>query len=133
MALNQPLAPPPGSQGAAVTPPPPPAKSRGCFGCSMGCAGCLVVVLIVTLLLLGSGYFFFIAQAQAGVASPAALLVFTTPVEVGHNDSDYRPASSGQSLAAGSSVRTGETGKAAIQFPDGSITRVAPCTIVTLQ
>jgi len=99
----------------------------------MGCAGCLVVFLIVTLLLLGSGYFFFIAQAQSGVSSPAALLVFTTPVEVGHNDSDYRPASSGQSLAAGSSVRTGETGKAAIQFPDGSITRVAPCTIVTLQ
>ena len=99
----------------------------------MGCAGCLVVFLIVTLLLLGSGYFFFIAQAQSGVASPAALLVFTTPVEGGQNDSGYRPASSGQSLQAGSSVRTGETGKAAIQFPDGSITRVAPCTIVTLQ
>src|ERR1700747_1606407 len=90
-------------------------------------------MLLVILLLLGSGYFFFIAQAQGDVASPASLLVFSTPVEVGHNDSGYKPAASGQSLDAGSSVRTGETGKATIQFPDGSITRLAPCTTVTLQ
>ena len=99
----------------------------------MGCGGCLLVIVLVFVLLAGSGYFFLVAQAQSGVASPAALLVFSTPVEVGHNDSGYRPAASGQSLNGGDSVRTGETGKASIQFPDGSITRVAPCTTVTLQ
>jgi FecR-like protein len=99
----------------------------------MGCGGCLIVIAIVVALLLGSGYFFLVAQAQAGVASPAALLVFSTPVDVGHNDSGYIPASSGQSLEAGSSVRTGDTGRATIQFPDGTLTRLAPDTTVTVQ
>jgi hypothetical protein len=112
---------------------PPPAKSKGCLGCGMGCGGCLLVIVIVAALLLGSGYFFLVAQAQAGVASPAALLVFSTPVDVGHNDSGYKTAASGQSLDAGSSVRTGETGRATIQFPDGTLTRLSPNTTVTVQ
>ena len=112
---------------------PPPAKKGGCMGCSMGCLGCLGVIALVLLLMVGGGYFFLVAQAQAGVPSPAALLVASTPVDVGHNDSGYRPATSGQSLDAGSSVRTGPAGHATIQFPDGSLVRVAPNTIVTIQ
>src|SRR5256886_11987919 len=99
----------------------------------MGCGGCLLVIVIVAALLLGSGYFFLVAQAQAGVASPAALLVFSTPVDVGKNDSGYKPAASGQSLDAGSSVRTGDTGRATIQVPDGTLTRLSPGTTVTVQ
>src|SRR5256886_14972554 len=122
MAVQPPAA--PGSAASPLPAPqtaaavPPPAKSKGCLGCGMGCGGCLLVIVIVAALLLGSGYFFLAAQAQAGVASPAALLVFSTRVEVGKNDSGYKPAASGQSLDAGSSVRTGETGRATIQFPD---------------
>src|SRR5579872_1048394 len=123
-------APPPATTPQAAAPAPP--KRSGCAGCSMGCLGCLGVFVIVALLLATGGYFFFVAQAQAGVASPAALLVATEPVEVGHNDSGYAPANSGQSLDAGSSVRTGHTGRATIQFPDGSLTRVAPDTTVTI-
>ena len=135
MAVQPPAAPSPlpapvGQPAAAVA---PPAKSRGCLGCGMGCGGCLLVIVIVAALLLGSGYFFLVAQAQAGVASPAALLVYSTPVEVGKNDSGYMPAASGQSLDAGSSVRTGDTGHASIQFPDGTLTRLAPNTTVTVQ
>ena len=99
----------------------------------MGCGGCLLVIVLVFVLLAGSGYFFLVAQAQAGVASPAALLVFSTPVDVGHNDSGYKPAASGQSLNAGDSVRTGDTGKATIQFPDGTLVRMSPSTTVTVQ
>jgi len=133
MAVQPPAAPSPlpAPQTAAVVP--PPAKSKGCLGCGMGCGGCLLVIVIVAALLLGSGYFFLVAQAQAGVASPAALLVFSTPVEVGKNDSGYMPAASGQSLDAGSSVRTSETGRATIQFPDGTLTRMSPNTTVTVQ
>ena len=132
MAVQPPAAPTtPSPQTAAVVP--PPAKSKGCLGCGMGCGGCLLVIVIVAALLLGSGYFFLVAQAQSGVASPAALLVFSTPVDVGHNDSDYKPAASGQSLNGGSSVRTGETGRATIQFPDGTLTRLSPSTTVTVQ
>ena len=124
-------APPPSVTPQAAAPAPP--TRSGCAGCSVGCLGCLGVVVIVALLLAGGGYFFFVAQAQAGVASPAALLVATDPVEVGHNDSGYQPAKTGQSLDAGTSVRTGDTGRATIQFPDGSLTRLAPNTTVTIQ
>ena len=134
MAVQPPAAPTPSPLPQAAAGAPAPAKkSSGCLGCSMGCGGCLLVIVLVVALLAGSGYFFLVAQAQAGVASPAALLVFSTPVDVGHNDSGYRPATSGQSLDAGSSVRTGDTGKATIQFPDGSLVRMSPSTTVTVQ
>ena len=112
---------------------PPAKKSSGCAGCSVGCLGCIGVVVLVVVVLLGGGYFFFVAQAQAGIASPAALLVASDPVEVGHNDGGYRPAASGESLEAGSSVRTGHAGHATIQFPDGSLVRMSPDTTVTVQ
>ena len=124
-------APPPASSPQAAAPAPP--KRSGCAGCSVGCLGCIGVVVVVALLLVGGGYFFFVAQSSSGVASPAALLVATTPVDVGHNDGGYQPAKSGQSLDAGASVRTGDTGRATIQFPDGSLTRLAPDTTVTIQ
>jgi len=123
-------APPPATPQAAAPAPP---KRSGCAGCSTGCLGCLGVFVIVLLLLVGGGYFFFVAQASSGISSPAALLVATDPVEVGHNDSGYQPAKTGQSLDAGTSVRTGHTGRATIQFPDGSLTRLAPDTTVTIQ
>src|SRR5260221_2752879 len=128
MAIEPPL--PAAPQAVA---PAPPTKKSGCAGCSVGCLGCLGAILVVILLLVGGGYFFFVAQAQAGIASPAALLVATSNVEVGHNDSGYVHAASGQSLDAGTSVRTDHTGHAAIQFPDGSLTRLAPDTTVTIQ
>src|SRR5207248_11647286 len=93
MAVQQPPAP----ATPASTPTPPAAKKGGCAGCSMGCLGCIGVVLILIVLLVGGGYFFLVAQAQAGVASPAELLVATTPVDVGHNDDGYKPGRSGQS------------------------------------
>ena len=129
MAVQQPPAP----ATPASTPTPPAAKKGGCAGCSMGCLGCIGVVLILIVLLVGGGYFFLVAQAQAGVASPAALLVATTPVDVGHNDGGYKPGRSGQSLDTGSSVRTGSTGHATIQFPDGSLMRMSPDTTITIQ
>ena len=124
---------PPAAPAAQASTPLPPAQKSGCAGCSVGCLGCLGAVVLVIVLLLGGGYFFLVAQASAGVASPAALLVASTPVDVGHNDSGYTPATSGQSLDAGSSVRTGDTGHAAIQFPDGTLMRVSPDTTVTIQ
>src|SRR5260221_3717651 len=128
MAIQPPL--PAAPQAAA---PAPPAKKSGCAGCSVGCLGCLGAILVVILLLVGGGYFFFVAQAQAGIASPAALLVATSNVEVGHHDSGYVHAASGQSLDAGTSVRPDPTGAPAIQLPDGSLTPLAPHTTVTIQ
>jgi hypothetical protein len=88
--------------------------------------------ILVAVLFVGGGYFFLVAQAQAGVSSPASLVVITQPVDVGHNDSGYSPGTSGQQLTSGSSVRTGTGGHAEIQFPDGSLVRISPETTVTV-
>ena len=111
---------------------PPPAKTgRSCLGC--GCGGCLIAIVLVVLLVAGGGYWFFVAQAQAAVNSPAALLVITTPVDVDTNNSaGFHPGRPGQELSAGNTVRTGDGGHAAIQFPDGSYVRMAPATVVTV-
>jgi hypothetical protein len=91
----------------------------------------LVIVLIV-LLVGGGGYYFFVVQASAAVPSPAALVVISTPVEADTDNSGFHVATPGQKLEAGNSVRTGEGGHAAIQFPDGSYVRMAPGTTVTV-
>jgi hypothetical protein len=82
--------------------------------------------------LVGGGWYFFVVQAQAGVPAPAALVVFNAPVDVGRNDSGYRTAVPGEQLTAGSSVRTGPAGRAAIQFPDGSFIRMSSDTTVSV-
>ncbi len=123
---------------AVLQPPPapvapaPPAKKSGCAGYGFGCLGCLGVFVVLVLLLVGGGWYFFVVQVQAGVPAPAALVVFNAPVDVGRNDSGYRTAVPGEALTSGSSVRTGDGGHAAIQFPDGSFIRMAQDTIVTV-
>jgi FecR-like protein len=123
----------------AILPPPPapvvpapPAKKRGCAGCGVGCLGCLGVFVVAVLLAVGGTWYFLVAQVQASVPASAALVVFSAPVEVGRNDSGYRTAVPGEPLSAGSSVRTGHGGHAAIQFPDGSFIRLASDTTVTV-
>ena len=123
----------------AVLPPPPsaavpapPAKKRGCAGCGVGCLGCLGVFVLAVLLAVGGTWYFLVAQVQASVPASAALVVFSAPVEVGRDDSGYRTAVPGEPLNAGSSVRTGHGGHAAIQFPDGSFIRLASDTTITV-
>jgi hypothetical protein len=121
MAIQPPPAPTIPQQAAPPTSP----KKGGCFGC--GCGSCLLVVLVAGLLVLGSGYYFFVAQAQAAVAAPAALAVINQPVDV-----DGNPGIPGEALNPGNRVHTGTGGHAAIQFPDGSYVRLSPDTSVTL-
>jgi hypothetical protein len=126
MAVQQP---PPAPVAAQV--PPAVKPRRSCLGC--GCGGCLVAIVLVVLLVAGGGYYLFVVQAQAAVPSPAALLVITTPVDVDtNNGGGFHPGRPGQELTAGDSVRTGQGGHAAIQFPDGSYVRLAPTTTVTV-
>jgi hypothetical protein len=89
--------------------------------------------VLVVLLVFGGGYYFFIVQAQAAVPAPAALQVVSTPVAVDTNSSaGFHTARPGEELTAGNSVRTGDQGHAAIQFPDGSYVRMSPNTTVTV-
>src|SRR5260370_41231196 len=128
MAVQQ----PPAAPVAPDLTPTPPRKKSGCAGCGAGCCGCLGVFVVAVVLLVGGGWYFFVIQAQAGVPAPADLIVYSAPVDVGRNDSGYRPAVAGESLTSGNSVRTGHTGHAAIQFPDGSLIRMSPDTTATV-
>jgi len=125
------IQPPPTPLAPGYTPVPP-AKKSGCAGCGLGCFGCLGVFVVVVLLIAGGGWYFLVVQAQAGIPAPAALVVFSAPVDVGRNDSGYRTAIPGEPLTAGNSVRTGHAGHAAIQFPDGSFIRMSPDTTVSV-
>jgi FecR protein len=126
LPVGTPLPPP---VGTAL--PPPVKPHRSCLGC--GCGGCLLAIVLVVLLVFGGGYYFFILQAQAAVPAPAALQVISTPVDVDTNNSaGFHTARPGEELTAGNSVRTGDQGHAAIQFPDGSYVRMSPNTTVTV-
>jgi hypothetical protein len=107
---------------------PPPAKRRrgGCLGC-----GCLVPLLVIVVLL-GAGFYFFVLQANAAVSVPAQLLVLNPNTTLTHSGS-AQPGKSGDLVNAGDSVRNDATGRSLIQFQDGSITRLAPGTQLTLQ
>jgi hypothetical protein len=120
--------PPPASPVPMVPQQATPQKS-GCLGrgCGFGCGGCLVALLLAVLLLVGGGYWFFVVQAAAPITAPATLVLINQPVTVNGN-----PGTPGQSLVANDDVATEATGHAAIDFPDGSLIRMAPNTDVKI-
>jgi hypothetical protein len=103
-------------------------KRRG--GC--GCGGCLLILGLVVVLVAAGIYFFAILPASAGAPAPAALTIYLSNVDVGTNNANFNPGHTGESLSAGSTVRTNDSGRASLQFPDGSITRLAGATTVSL-
>ena len=127
----QPPAPAPASAAVspASTPATAPRSAGGCFGRGCGCSllGCLGVFVLAGALVLGSGYWFFVVQAQAAVTAPATLIVYNQPVTV-----DSHPGIAGEPLNAGDEVATQEGGHAAVQFPDGSYVRMSPNTTVQI-
>lgn len=121
--------PPVVSTGPAAPTSAAPRSGSGCFGRGCGCSllGCLGVFVLAGLLVLGSGYWIFVVQAQAAVAAPATLVIYSQPVTV-----DSHPGIAGESLNAGDEVATQDGGHAGIQFPDGSYVRMSPDTTVQI-
>jgi hypothetical protein len=119
---------PPAAPDAYNSAPPPPAKRRG--GC--GCGGCLLTLLLILALVGVAIWYFAILPASAGAPGPAVLTVFVAKTDVGRNNSNYDPGRTGQALTTGSSVRTDDPGRASLLFPDGSVTRIAGGSVVTL-
>jgi len=91
-----------------------------------------LIVLALILLIIGAGVVFFVRAAQATTTAPATLNVFAPTVEQKHGGGVYADATSGHLVAPGDSVRTGPAGRAAVVFYDGSLTRLAPSTEITL-
>ena len=78
-------------------------------------------MVLAVLLVIGGGVYFFAAQAAAPVTAPATLVLINQSVTV-----NQKPGTPGEALNANDDVKTDGKGHANIQFPDGSIMRMAP-------
>ncbi|MEO9048340.1 MAG: FecR family protein [Candidatus Dormiibacterota bacterium] len=92
-----------------------------------------ILIAVVILLLIVGGVIFWLTQAaQAAVNASATLTVYQAAASVARGGGSYAPASTGALVNAGDSVKTDTKGRASIQLPDGTLTRLASDTEITL-
>ncbi len=96
--------------------------------------GCLrpIITLLVIVALVGGALFWLSIAAQAGANASAVLTVFTPGVSIARGGGASAPATTGTLVQPGDSVKTDATGRGSIQFPDGSLMRLASSTEITL-
>ncbi len=93
----------------------------------------VLIVLVIVVLLVGGGIFWLNSTAQAAVNVSGTLTVYqpTTSLDRGSSGT-FADATSGTRVQAGDSVKTDVKGRASIQLPDGTLTRLASNTQITL-
>jgi hypothetical protein len=93
----------------------------------------LLIILVVFVLIVGAAYYGLIVRpAQAATNAVATLTVFQPNVSVARNGGAYLNATTGTVVQAGDGVKTDTKGRGAIQLPDGTLTRLASDTEITL-
>jgi FecR protein len=93
----------------------------------------VLIVLVLLILLVGGGIFWLNSSAQAAVSVSATLTVYQPIASLERSGSGaFNPASSGAQVQAGDSVSTDTKGRASIQLPDGTLTRLASDSQITL-
>ena len=93
----------------------------------------VLIVLVLLILLVGGGIFWLNSSAQAAVSVSATLTVYQPTASVERSGSGaFNTASSGAQVQAGDSVSTDTKGRASIQLPDGTLTRLASDSQITL-
>ena len=92
----------------------------------------LIIVLLVVLLLAAAAFFWLNSAAQAAVNAAATLTVYQPAVTVAHNGGSFSSSATGAIIEPGDTVKTDAKGRAAIQLPDGTLTRLAGDTQITL-
>src|SRR6202163_2727013 len=93
----------------------------------------VLIVLVLLILLVGGGIFWLNSSAQAAVSVSATLTVYQPIASLERGGSGtFNAASSGAMVQAGDSVSTDTKGRASIQLPDGTLTRLASDTEITL-
>src|ERR1700681_61904 len=93
----------------------------------------VLIVLVLLILLVGGGIFWLNSSAQAAVSVSATLTVYQPIASLERAGSGaFNAASSGAMVQAGDSVSTDTKGRASIQLPDGTLTRLASDTELTL-
>ncbi len=91
-----------------------------------------IVVLVVIVVVVAAAAFWLNTSASASTNAVAVLNVFVPVTSVAHNGGAYDPATTGAIVQSGDGVKTDAKGRAAIQFPDGTLTRLASNTEMTL-
>lgn len=92
----------------------------------------LIIILLVVLLIAGAGFFWLNTAASASVNAAATLTVFQPTVSVSRGGGSFVTSPTGTVVQPGDSVKTDARGRAAIQLPDGTLTRMAGGTEIAL-
>jgi hypothetical protein len=91
-----------------------------------------LIILAILVLLVGGALYWLNSSAQAAVNAVATLSVFQSDVSVAHNSGAFITATTGSIVQPGDGVKTDAKGRGAIQLPDGTLTRLASNTEITL-
>ena len=92
----------------------------------------LIVILLVVLLIAGAAFFWLNSAAQASINAAATLTAFQPAVSVSRGGGAFFDSPTGTVVQPGDTVKTDAKGRAAIQLPDGTLTRMAGNTEITL-
>jgi hypothetical protein len=92
----------------------------------------LIIILLVVVLIAAAALFWLSSAAQAAVNAAATLTVFQPTVSVARGGGAFLTAATGTVVLPGDSVKTDAKGRAAIQLPDGTLTRMAGDTEIAL-
>ena len=92
------------------------------------------MVILAAVVLIVAGLLVWVSvSAQAAVSSSAILTVYLPATSIRHGaGGTFAQATSGSLVQAGDSVQTDDKGRAAITLPDGTFTRLATGTTITL-
>ena len=92
----------------------------------------LVIALVLILLIVGAAIFWLSSAAQAATNAAATLTVFQPTVTVQQGSGAVVASKTGAVVEPGDTIKTDTKGRAAIQLPDGTLTRLAGNTEITL-
>ena len=93
----------------------------------------LLIGLVLLAVIVGAGVFWINLSAQAAVNVAATLTVYQPTASVAHGaGGTYTSALTGAQVQAGDSLKTDTKGRASIQLPDGTLTRLASETEIAL-
>jgi len=91
-----------------------------------------LIFLVVLALIVGGGLYWLNSSAQAAVNAVGTLTVFQHSVAVAHNGGAFSDATTGSIVQPGDGVKTDAKGRGSLQLPDGTLTRLASDTEITL-
>jgi hypothetical protein len=92
----------------------------------------LLVWFLILAVIVGGGIYWLNRSAQAAVTVSATLTVYQPTASVAPGGAAYAAASTGAKVRPGDSVKTDTKGRASIQLPDGTLTRMASDTEIIL-